>query len=198
MDVNQRGNRTILLAAGNSTGPIKPELVTTQQKLLQCVIPTGFTGVTAKIQGTNDGANWIDMESFSASGAVVNTDPFRIMRGNLTALSGSGAVAAGVTPVRHTDSAGTVSGGTLDYNKYTFYRDNGILYKLTTTTFAIGDWILAVSADAWNGRALPVVDEGTTETLLFDLYGETTARYNLKPGTAWTLGAAVIALIASY
>lgn len=196
MDVNQRGNKTTLLLAGNAVISGAAKLLTTQQKILQCVIPAGFSAVTAKVQGSNDGASWVDMQSFTASGQVVNTDPFRMVRGNITALTGGGAAAFNIPATRYT-SLVPITGGTLSASEHEFFINAGICYELTTTAMAVGDWILFIEVGSpWNGVAMPVIDEGSGSCLVFDLESYQTAQNKLTNETISLITAAVTLTVA--
>lgn len=61
------------------------------------VTGTGAVSATVKVQVSNDDSNWIDLGTITLSGTTSDTDgfssdaPWAYRRGNVTAISGTGA-----------------------------------------------------------------------------------------------------------
>lgn len=87
-----------LLDAVTGTGAGTGFQAETAKRTFQATVTgTGALTATVKIQVSNDGTNYIDLATISLSGTTSATDgfssdaPWRFVRGNVTALTGTSA-----------------------------------------------------------------------------------------------------------
>ena len=79
--------------AGVAAGPAETGFTTFQAT----VSGTGAVSATVIVQVSNDGTNWLDLATFTLSGTTSASDgfaaeaPWKWFRGNVTAISGTGA-----------------------------------------------------------------------------------------------------------
>ena len=176
---------TQILAQVNTTGPSSFQKCTQKDKIIQANIPTSYGTVVMNCEGSVDGSLWDVMQAFSASNAVVNNDPFPYVRVNVVSFTGS-AVNAFNVPVARKLTDTPITGGSIDAAALLAYLQLGALYVIDSTSFSVGDYILATdfsTSPEWSGLSFPVIDVGTTQSLIWDAGGKITKLENLQDGT---------------
>ena len=97
--VNRDANAvTTLLNAVTATGAGASVQSRSKNRTFQATVAgTGAVSATVKVQVSNDNVNWIDLGTITLSGTTSATDgfasnaPWAYVRGNVTAISGTGA-----------------------------------------------------------------------------------------------------------
>lgn len=89
---------TILLDAVLVTGAGRTVRAHRPARAFQAtVVGTGAVSATVKVQVSNDGSSWLDQATITLSGTTSASDgyageaPWKCVRGNVTAISGTGA-----------------------------------------------------------------------------------------------------------
>lgn len=95
MQVKTLLDAVLVTGAGAST-PLGPDLK--NRAITVSLAGTGAISATVLLQVSNDGTNWATRATFNLSGTTTATDsdvdapsPFPYLRGNVTAISGTGA-----------------------------------------------------------------------------------------------------------